>query len=200
MKSNDIYLRIILIYASLQRIDGFFGGLASPVPKIPTSPNGRDRDAIAAIKASISSPKTAGFPLIECEFPPLESLNKLGDGSLRSANKVEQANLQFCSKLLGSISPLPFGGPTTFLLMSSAASNNFLQKAKSSVGGNVCSLRDGIPAAKANSVYVLLSPSSRTDYQAAQTLASDGNPVVIVNGFAKVSLCNNESLLWETSH
>lgn len=120
--------------------------------------------------------KNSGFPLIQCEFPPLESLNKLGDGSLRSANEVEQANLKFCSKLLGSLSPIPFGGPTTFL-----------KTGKSSVRGNFCSLLDGIPSIKANCVCVLLSPSSRSDYQAAETLASDGKPVLSVNGFAKVS-------------
>ena len=42
-----------------------------------------------SIKAAIEKPKTPSFPLIECEFPPLESLNKLGDGSLRSANQVD---------------------------------------------------------------------------------------------------------------
>ncbi len=114
--------------------------------------------------------KNSGFPLIQCEFPPLESLNKLGDGSLRSANEVEQANLKFCSKLLGSLSPIPFGGPTTFL-----------KTGKSSVTGNFCSLLDGIPSIKANCVCVLLSPSSRSDYQAAETLASDGKPVLSVN-------------------
>jgi hypothetical protein len=46
----------------LQRINGFFVGIASPaVPKIPNSPNGRDNDAIAAIKAAISSPKILDF-------------------------------------------------------------------------------------------------------------------------------------------
>ena len=63
MKSNELYLRIVIIYTFFQRIDGFVGGLASasasPIPsKILNSPDGRDSDAIAEIKASISSSKT----------------------------------------------------------------------------------------------------------------------------------------------
>jgi LDH2 family malate/lactate/ureidoglycolate dehydrogenase len=62
MKSNELYLRIVIIYTFFQRIDGFVGGLASasasPIPsKILNSPDGRDSDAIAEIKASISSSK-----------------------------------------------------------------------------------------------------------------------------------------------
>ena len=49
-----------------------------------------DNQAISALKAAIANPKTKSFPLIECEFPPLVALNKLGDGSMRSANEVDQ--------------------------------------------------------------------------------------------------------------
>lgn len=49
-----------------------------------------DNQAISAIKAGIAKPKTRGYPLIECEFPPLKELNKLGDGTMRSANEVDQ--------------------------------------------------------------------------------------------------------------
>lgn len=186
MRSTALLLIGVLLSTSFGSTHGFFGGSAS-VPKIPSSPKDRDNQAIGAVKAAIASPKTAGFPLIECEFPPLQALNKLGDGSLRSANEVDKANLDFCNKLLRSISPLPFG-PKTWLLMSSAASNSFLKKAQSTVGDGVYSLRDGLPPVEANNVCVLLSPSSRNDYQAAQSLASAGTPVVIVNGFAKVCL------------
>jgi len=186
MRSPVLLLLSILLLSSLMTAHGgFFSGSAS-VPKIPTSSKDRDNQAIAAVRAAISTPKTAGFPLIECEFPPLQALNKLGDGSLRSANEVDQANLDFCNKLLRSIAPLPFAGPKTWLLMSSAASNSFLNKAKSTAGGTVYSLRDGLPPVEANNVCVLLSPSGRNDYQAAQSLASAGTPVVIINGFAKV--------------
>jgi hypothetical protein len=57
---------MVIIYTFFQRIDGFVGGLASasasasPIPsKILNSPDGRGSDAIAEIKASISSSKTA---------------------------------------------------------------------------------------------------------------------------------------------
>ena len=38
----------------------------------------------------MSSPKVSTFPLIECEFPILNALNKLGDGSLRSTKEAEK--------------------------------------------------------------------------------------------------------------
>lgn len=179
-----LFSKLLIISLLLIGCLGFFGG--APSVKIPTSPNDRDNLATNAIKAALAKPKTAGFPLIECEFPPLQALNKLGDGSLRSSNEVDEANLNFCSKLLRSLSPLPFGGPNACLLMSSAASNNLLKKAQSKTGGKLYSLRDGMPPAEANSVYVLLAPSARNDYEAAKAIASDGIPVVLVNGFAKV--------------
>lgn len=51
-----------------------------------------DNQAISSIKAAISKPKVKDFPLIECEFPPLGSLNKLGDGSMRSSNQVDDVS------------------------------------------------------------------------------------------------------------
>jgi hypothetical protein len=146
-----------------------------------------DKQAISAVKAAIASPKTLSFPLIECEFPPLQALNKLGDGSLRSANEVDKANLDFCTKLLRNIAPFPVVGPKTCLLISSAASNSYLQKARSAFkGGTVHSLKDGLPAVGRGDVCVLASPSARKDYDAARSLASSGTAIVIVNGFAKV--------------
>ena len=66
----------------------------------------RDTQAISAVKAAISKPKTRGYPLIECEFPPLKELNKLGDGSMRSANEVDQvrhvARLQYFALLFAA--------------------------------------------------------------------------------------------------
>ena len=53
---------------------------------------GRDQQAILAIQAAIKAPKTSSLPLIECEFPPLAALNRLGDGSLRSANLVDDVS------------------------------------------------------------------------------------------------------------
>jgi hypothetical protein len=125
--------------------------------------------------------------LIECEFPPLQALNKLGDGSLRSANEVDKANLDFCTKLLRNIAPLPILGPKTCLLISSTASNSYIQKARSAFKrGTVHSLKDGLPVVGLGDVCVLASPSARKDYDAARFLTSSGTAVVLVNGFAKV--------------
>jgi hypothetical protein len=61
------------------------------VPKYTTASS--DNQAIEGCKAAIASPKTKGFSLVECEFPPLTALNKLGDGSLRSAREAEDVRL-----------------------------------------------------------------------------------------------------------
>lgn len=55
----------------------------------------RDKQAIDSIKAAINKPRKPSFPLIECEFPPLAELNKLGDGSLRSADQVDDVSAFF---------------------------------------------------------------------------------------------------------
>jgi len=163
------------------------GSSTSTTPKIPTSPSDRDNQAINAVKAAISSPKTKSLPLLECEFPALQALNKLGDGSLRSTIEAEEANLSFAIKLLKALS-LPFVGPKTWLLTSSAASKSFFSAALSKVkSSEVHSLKDGLPDIGEGDVCVLVTPSSRNDYDAAKKIASDGNAaaVVIVNGFAK---------------
>lgn len=159
--------------------------------KVPKSPKERDNQAISAVKAAISKPKTKGLSLIECEFPPLKELNKLGDGSMRSANEVDQANLSFCKKLIQSVAPLPPPlGPKTWFLSSSASSNAFNGKAESILKGTsatLSSLRNGIPSQVGKGdICILVAPNGRTDYKAAQTLATEVNAnVIIVNGLAK---------------
>eukprot|EP00978_Attheya_sp_CCMP212_P011413 scaffold28117_cov56-Attheya_sp.AAC.15 len=188
----------------LSKLRAFGGGAA----KIPSSPDDRDNQAIKAVKAAISSPRNPSLPVVECEFPPLKALNKLGDGSLRSATEAEQnnqdcifdrnyvyvinrqANLAFAVKLLKSISPLPFMGPKTWLLTSSSASQSFMASAKSKskgTGAALHSLRDGLPKTSKGDVCVLVTPSSSADYNAAERIASTGDVsgVVILNGFAK---------------
>jgi hypothetical protein len=108
-----------------------------------------------------------------------------------------QANLAFAVKLARSLAPLPvsvMGRNKVRILTSSSAAGTFIQKAKSKFKGNIDSLRDGIPTSlTSEEVCILISPSSRQDYQAAQQIASDGlaKAVVIVNGFAKVGRTNN---------
>lgn len=158
--------------------------------KIPNSASDRDQQAISAVKAAIGKPKTRGYPLIECEFPPLARLNKLGDGSMRSANEVDQANLAFCKKLIKSIAPLPVLGPKTWLL-ASGATNAFLSKAESALkgtGATVAPLRSGLPDGIAKGdVCIFLTPNGQQDYNLAQSLAGSNlaKAVVIVNGLAK---------------
>ena len=71
-----------------EMVFGFGAGSASDAT-IPSSSAVRDGQAINAVKSSIKSPRNPSMPLIECEFPALQALNKLGDGSLRSVLEVE---------------------------------------------------------------------------------------------------------------
>jgi hypothetical protein len=145
-----------------------------------------DDQAIAAVKAAIASPRTPSFPLLECDFPPLVALNKLGDGSLSSAQAVDRANLAFCTKLVKELSPLvPGFGPKVFLLCPSTATQSFAQKAAKG-GIEVHSLKEGLSAVKSRDICVVVAPSSSRDYDAAKRLAMNGNAVILVNGFAKV--------------
>lgn len=156
--------------------------------QIPSTINERDGKAISAIKSAIRKPRNPSMPLIECEFPALQALNKLGDGSLRSTMEVEEANLSFVSKLVKDLAPVPFLGPKISLFVSSSATKSFFAGVKSKVkGASLYSLKDGVPEVEEGTVCIITMPSSRNDYQTAQNLATSGNvaAVVVINGFAK---------------
>mmetsp|Transcript_26624 Transcript_26624/g.54641 ORF Transcript_26624/g.54641 Transcript_26624/m.54641 type:complete len:218 (+) Transcript_26624:63-716(+) len=155
--------------------------------KIPISTSDRDSQAISAIKSAIQNPRNSKLPLIECEFPALGALNKLGDGSLRSALEAEDANIAFLKKVVGGIAAFPFMGSKVTVVVGSAASNSLMKKVESVKGAKLVSVREGRPNVGKGEVCVFLTPSSQKDYQAARILAKDGCPTVILNGFAKVS-------------
>jgi hypothetical protein len=150
----------------------FLFGVGS-ASKVPSTTNDRDNDAIAAIKAAIRKPKSPGLPLIECEFPPLFALNRLGDGSLQSSQRVDKANFAFASKLKQALS-LPIFGPKVWLITSSGV-----------VKPGSYSLRDGLPPVSKSDICILVAPSSRSDYLAAQQLATRSQAVVMLNCLAK---------------
>jgi hypothetical protein len=148
----------------------------------------RDKQAISGIKSALSLPSPT---LIECEFPPLVELNKLGDGSLRSSLQAEDANVAFVSRLVGEIG-LPFLGPKANVLVSSSGSNSFLGKVRSKVKSGVYSLKEEsvMERMEKGDVCVVLTPSSAKDYRVAKELAEGGFKTVIVNGLFKVrTLC-----------
>lgn len=149
---------------------------------------------MTAVRAAVQSPRTPSLRLIECEFPAAAQLNKLGDGSLRSAQAVDEANLETAQTLVRALSsPLDnllgssgrSGGPMVWLVRSSAASPH-TSNSKDRNDRNVHSLRNGLPPVKSRDVCVLLAPCNRSDFEAAKRLAANGNAVVLVNGFAKV--------------
>ena len=155
--------------------------------KIPTSNTDRNSAAISSIKSAISKPRIPSCPLIECEFPPLQQINKLGDGSLRSAIEVEDANIEFVQKLIGGIAT-PFFGPNLNVILSSSASNALVKKVEKKVKGTkIYSLKEGLPEVNGkDEVCVFLTPSSQKDYQVARMLAENGVSTVLVNGSFKV--------------
>jgi hypothetical protein len=165
---------------------------------IPSSIDNRDKQAIDSTKKAIDKPSNTNFPLIELEFPPLQSLNKLGDGSLRSTIEVDDANLKFVSKLLKSISldvlnPFKSSIKKVTLVISSSSTNSFRTKAQkiATKGIDVIDSSAVVQEENTGMVYIFISPSSRGDYMMAQQLATANNAnickssVVIVNGFAK---------------
>lgn len=162
------------------------GASSGSTAKIPSSANDRDNAAIAAVKASIQKPRDPSCPLIECEFPALTALNKLGDGSLRSTLEAEDANVAFVNKLVGGISN-PFFGPKVTLVLSSSASNALIKKVqKKAKGATVFSLKGGMPEVQGkDNVCIVLTPSSQKDFTTARSLAESGCPTVIVNASFK---------------
>jgi hypothetical protein len=161
------------------------------VAKAPTSTTIRDNAAINAIKSAIQNPRTKNYPLVESEFPVLANLNKLGDGSLRSATEAEDANIAFVAKLCSKVGN-PLFGPKVNLIISSSASRSFIDKVQKKVKGvTICSVKDiassSSSVTSSGVVCVFLTPSSKTDYQEARKLAEGGCSTVIVNGLFKVS-------------
>lgn len=167
----------------------------SSLPKIPSSSKERNDQAISGIKAAIKNPRYPSFPLVECEFPVLDALNKLGDGSLRSTLEAEGANIEFVKQLVKGLSPpIPFfGGQKVSLFTSSDASKSFVSRLKQEIGtaADVYSLRDRIiPNNVArDEICVFVTPSAKSDYQTAVKFAESESikAVIIVNGYAKVS-------------
>jgi hypothetical protein len=166
--------------------------MAASTVKIPKSGKERTQQAISGVKAALSSPRDKSYPLLECEFPALEAQNKLGDGSLRSTQQAEVANLDFSIQLAKGLLPFPlFASFKVWLLTSTSASATFNAKAVKGTSGTQivsCSLKDGLPDIAKDDVVVFVTPSGRADYTAAAQLCSGSitpKGVVIVNAFAK---------------
>lgn len=78
-----------------------------------------------------------------------------------------------------------------YVLTSSAASNSFTSDATKKIkGAKVLSLKNGVPdEITSKDICIMLTPSTRNDYQTAFNLAKSGEAaaVVIFNAFAKVN-------------
>ena len=188
--STQLYIETRL---GLFNFGGFGGGGGGSAASIPSTTDARDKIAIESCKKAIESPRSANLPLIELEFPALAALNKLGDGSLRSAIEAEDANLAFLGKLASGISPFnPFAGGKVSIALSSSSSNSFRSKTEKTAkkaGAAIVSASSPNLAQEvgADGVCIFLTPASRSDYNAAQALVKSGavKAVVLVNAFAK---------------
>ncbi|OEU11158.1 hypothetical protein FRACYDRAFT_193086 [Fragilariopsis cylindrus CCMP1102] len=158
---------------------------------IPSSTDNRDKQAIDSTKKAIDKPRNSNFPLIELEFPPIQSLNKLGDGSLRSTIEVDNANLKFY--LMDVLNPFK-SSIQKYTCISSSSTNSFRTKAQKIatkgidvIDSSAVAQEEDNNGATVGMVYIFISPSSRGDYMMAQQMANANicKSVVIVNGFAK---------------
>lgn len=78
-------------------------------------------------------------------------------------------------------------------MVSASSSNAFLRDAAAKAkicGASVHSLKDGLPEVGTGDVCLLVIPSVKSDYDAAQKIAAAGevSAVIVQNGFAKVIL------------
>lgn len=96
----------------------------------------------------------------------------------------KKANIEFCSKLLKSIGSIL--GPKTWLITSTTASTNLIQKVKKGTTSSIHSFRDGLPPVKESDVCIVMAPCVQSDYENSKQLATLCKAVVLVNGFAKV--------------
>lgn len=170
----------------VSRLQGAALFLFSSPNAVPKSANARNKEMAEAVKTAISRPRTPSCKLIECEFPALAALNKLGDGSLRSAMEADDANLEASLVIANSFLPAPFGPGKVWMVPSRSSTERMKSKMKQKWKNGFHSLADGLPPVKSRDVCVFVSPSSSTDYDAAARLTANGNAVVLVNGQAKV--------------
>lgn len=167
------------------RMQGVALFLFSSTNAVPKSVNERNKEMAEAVKTAIARPRTPSCKLIECEFPALAALNKLGDGSRRSAMDADDANLEASLVIAKSFLPPPFGPGKVWVIPSRSSTERMKSNMKKK-WSSVHSLTEGLPPVKSRDVCVLVSPSSSTDYDAAARLVANGNAVVVVNGQAKV--------------
>jgi hypothetical protein len=153
---------------------------------VPKSVNARNKEMADSVKAAIANPRVPSCKLIECEFPALAALNKLGDGSLRSAIEADDANIEASLVIARSFLPAPFG-PGKVWMVPSRSSSERMKSLLKQKWNSVHDLSQGTPPVKSRDVCIFVSPSSPADYDAAASLTANGNAVVVVNGQAKVS-------------
>lgn len=154
-------------------------------PRIPTSPAQRNNQMAQAVAAAVRAPRSPSLRLIECEFPAVSALNKLGDGSLQSAQAVENANIAACVRLVQTLSFPPIVSPPVSVVLSRTATQRCIEQVQRQCPQVVVSAKTNIRP-QPRDVLVFLTPAGSADYQEAKRLAMNGNTVVLVNGFAKV--------------
>jgi len=143
------------------------------VPRgVPRDSKAIRSQAIAGVRAALRSKRDSFW---EVEFPPLQQLNKLGDGSARSAREVDQVNCQFAAELSQNA-----GRATVLVACGSAQEAELGKRAR---GATIISVREAQQAVQPGKVAIIVSPSDTSHWAAAQALAESGRPSVVVNAF-----------------
>jgi hypothetical protein len=183
---------------SLSLFPGSIGAITSNSNMVvPRSIAARNEEMARAVRAAISNPRVPSCRLIECEFPALAALNKMGDGSSRSAMDVDDANLAAALTIARSflLPVVPFFSPPKVWVIPSRSSSQRIQSALTKqwkrdavhfLGNSNNNDTGGLPPVKSRDVCIFVAPSSSTDYDVAKRLTANGNVVVVVNGQAKV--------------
>ncbi|CAM9498462.1 unnamed protein product [Chrysoparadoxa australica] len=132
--------------------------------------------AIGAVQAGLSK----GLDRLEVEFPPLASLNKMGDGSAKNRGLMLKSNCDFVKKLAGSLALTR----KVWLIACDASGLQELQRLSvTALPGRieVSSLRDADVCR--GDVAVVLAPADVEQWKQAKRLSTEaGAKVVICNG------------------
>uniref|UniRef100_A0A7S2XUE4 DUF1995 domain-containing protein n=1 Tax=Fibrocapsa japonica TaxID=94617 RepID=A0A7S2XUE4_9STRA len=153
------------------------GGSAGAKTGVPTSYEEVHKQAVAAVGAAIKK----GEKKMEVEFPPLAALNKLGDGSAKSAKMIKEANAEFAKKLVTSLTS---SRSKVWVVCCEPGYKKMLEEAIGTQNKKVevvpLSSRN-LPDASPKDVLIFLTPGDDSQWKIAAKLGETA-PVVVVNG------------------
>jgi len=171
-----------------QMLFGIMGKQSFPnrASGVPSNYDALHQQAISSVKSALKKDKRA----LEVEFPPLTSLNKLGDGSRKSQQQALQGNADFTRKLCTALSQ---SKNKVWLVCYELG----MKDAVGDYGRNnkvqVLTSRDKLDSSQfgSNDVVVAVGPSDESQWLSLARL-SKVVPSIVVNG-----VCNNGYYLFD---